>query len=185
VFFKLLRTAVLAALVIGASACARLHARTEPPLDVPSPPPRAIVPIENQPIVATPTTPNSEPEPARPPERAPVLVAPAPAPPPKTDRPETAVAPAPAAAEPPKSPRALTTGNATEAEQHARALIAAARRDLARIDPRRLASEPRAQYDTAKRFIDQAEGALRTKNPIFAEQLADKAATLAALLPQR
>jgi len=41
------------------------------------------------------------------------------------------------------------------------------------------------QYDTAKRFIQQAEDALKAKNFVFAEQLADKAATLAAALAQK
>ena len=38
------------------------------------------------------------------------------------------------------------------------------------------------QYDTAKRFIRQAEDAMRTKNLLFAKNLADKAAALAAQL---
>ena len=41
------------------------------------------------------------------------------------------------------------------------------------------ATDARAQYDTARRFIDQAEGALRARNYMFASYLADKAETLA------
>jgi hypothetical protein len=54
--------------------------------------------------------------------------------------------------------------------------------DLGRIDYKRLNQDARAQFDQAKRFLEQAEGALKVKNFVYAEQLADKAASLAALL---
>ena len=54
--------------------------------------------------------------------------------------------------------------------------------DLNRIDYRALNAEARVQYDTAKRFISQAQEALRAKNLVFARSLADKAAALAAQL---
>ena len=60
-----------------------------------------------------------------------------------------------------------------------------ATRDLGQIDYRALGADARAQYDTAKRFIGQAERALKDRNVAFAEQLADKAATLAALLQKK
>jgi hypothetical protein len=60
-----------------------------------------------------------------------------------------------------------------------------ASRDLDRTDYRVLSSERRVQYDTAKRFIQQADDALKVMNLVFAEQLADKAATLAAALVQK
>ncbi len=43
-------------------------------------------------------------------------------------------------------------------------------------------TDGRAQYDTAKRFLQQAEEALKTRNYVFAGKLADKAATMAAVL---
>jgi len=70
-------------------------------------------------------------------------------------------------------------------EKAVRSRMAQASRDLDRTDYRALNTERRAQYDTAKRFIQQADEALRVKNLVFAEQLADKAATLAAALAQK
>ena len=54
--------------------------------------------------------------------------------------------------------------------------------DLNRIDYRALNNDARTQYDTAKRFIQQAEDAIRMKNLPFAKNLADKAAVLATQL---
>ena len=57
--------------------------------------------------------------------------------------------------------------------------------DLNRIDYRALNSDARTQYDTAKRFVLQAERALHEKNLVFAKSVADKAAALAAQLAGR
>ena len=73
----------------------------------------------------------------------------------------------------------------TELERAIRARMAQAGRDLDRTDYRALNAERRTQYDTAKRFLQQADDALKVKNLVFAEQLADKAATLAAALTQK
>ena len=70
-------------------------------------------------------------------------------------------------------------------ERKVRALLANAARDLSRVDYRSLSVDAKAQYDIAKRFSEQAEEALKVKNVVFAGQLADKAATLAALLIRR
>ena len=45
-----------------------------------------------------------------------------------------------------------------------------------------LDSDGRTQYDTAKRFLQQAEEALKSGNLVFAGKLADKAATMTAVL---
>ena len=65
-------------------------------------------------------------------------------------------------------------------ERAIRASLARATADLNRIDYRVLNADARTQYDTAKRFISQADGAMRSKNLVFAKNLADKAAALAA-----
>jgi hypothetical protein len=156
---------------------------------MPSPPAR-VVPIESQPIVVAPPTvddvPSRAPEPIEPPPPTPPVRVDRsePVPPPRTEAPADAgvVAPSPA----PTPPPALqTTANPTEAEQRTRAALESAKRDLGRIDLRRLSTDARAQYEIAKRFVQQAEDALRARNPLFAEQLADKAATLAALLQKQ
>ena len=82
-------------------------------------------------------------------------------------------------------PPLQTTANVTEVERTIRARMALASRDLDRTDYRALSAERREQYDTAKRFLQQADDALKVKNLVFAEQLADKAATLAAALAQK
>jgi hypothetical protein len=177
-------------LVAGTTGCTLFRSRSlGPPLDMPLPPPR-VIPIESQPIVAAPTVdvPSRAPEPIPPaqPPPPPARVergeSPAPA---RTDPP--AEAPAAAAPNPaPTPPPALqTTANPTEAEQRTRVTLENAKRDLNRIDSRRLNADAKSQYDIARRFVQQAEEALRGGNTQFAEQLADKAAQIAALLLKR
>ena len=170
----------LCASVLSANACARLHAKAiGPALEAPAPPPRvvpeAVQPIASQPIVAPPVGEVQAATP--PPERIPAVTSKAPdAPPPAPP----AVVPPPAAPAP--APTLQTTVNSAAGEQRTRTALANATRDLGRIDIRTLGVDARAQYDIARRFVAQATDALTAKNYEFAEQLADKAATLAALL---
>jgi hypothetical protein len=186
--FRLLPVVVLSALAVA--GCAKLHARSGPVLETPAPPARVIPaarePIEGQPIVAAPVGEVQAPTPAaiKPPETA---AAPAPAPaaaapqqPPPAAAEQRPVPPSP---EPP--PSLQTTTNPSAAEQRTRAALANAQRDLGRIDVRSLSADARAQYDIARRFVSQANAALNDRNFEFAQQLADKAATLAALLQRR
>jgi len=179
----------VAMLSLGVGACAGVHARAAgPALDTPVPPPRVIPqakePIESQPIVASPPVgevQTSTPAAINPPEVAPPT--PPPAPPP-TQPAVTADRPvAPPSQEPP--PTLQTTANPEAAEQRTRMALANATRDLGRIDIRMLSADGKAQYDIARRFVAQATEALNLKNFEFAQQLADKAATLAALLQRR
>ena len=50
---------------------------------------------------------------------------------------------------------------------------------LDRVDRPRLSTADRIQYDTARRFLDQATTASRAENSLFARQLAKKAEALA------
>ena len=167
-------------LVLPASGCVRARAKTlpsSPPLDVPAPPPRIVLPLEAE--APSPQTVPSPDEPRRPPAAA----RPRPAAPADTPR---------AAEEPPKptpaAPPAATTLQTTpaaeqgEVERAIRATMARASADLNRIDYRALNADARTQYDTAKRFIQQADDAIRMKNLPFAKNLADKAAGLAVQL---
>jgi hypothetical protein len=63
-----------------------------------------------------------------------------------------------------------------------RALLARAARDLGRVDYQALDTDGRAQYETARRFMQQADDALKARNVMFAGKLADKAATMASVL---
>jgi hypothetical protein len=71
------------------------------------------------------------------------------------------------------------------AEKPIRDLVARAQRDLGRVDYAKLSEAGKDQYEQSKRFVEQAEQALRDQNLVFAQTLADKAATLAAQLVGR
>ena len=178
--------------VLLMSGCTRARAKTEPDtpaLNMPSPPPREVE-------VADATPPPPPPPPAEEPARRAPAAAPArprPAPPRPEPAPAAAATPPPAPVEPPKPveepPKPPTTtlqtaptGNAVEVERTIRTVLTRATADLNRIDYRALNADARTQYDTAKRFVTQAQEALKAKNLVFARNLADKAAALAAQL---
>lgn len=186
----------VAALLV--SACASAQAKTapnSPPLEVPAPPPRDVepndvevpppVPLVEEPARRAPARPPATPGRGQP---APRAEAPKPAEPPKVEpAPPVVEAPKPAE-EPPRPPTTLQTTPAAaegQVENAIRNELARATADLNRIDYRALNSDGRTQYDQAKRFITQAQEALRTKNLVFARNLADKAAALAAQLGGR
>ncbi len=184
---------VLALIAPAAAACARAHARTQPappPLDPPPPPPRVVVLQPEAPVSGPVPEPPTAPRPARPrPAQRPSDSADGGrAEPHKTEPPPPVEQAPPRPPAPAQEPGALQmTPPATQGqvERDIRERLAQASRDLARIDYRALNNEARAQYDTAKRFIEQAEQALKDKNLPFAQKLADKAEALAALLVPR
>jgi hypothetical protein len=168
-----------------AAGCGRAQAKTAPdgpPLDVPAPPARVLAPAE-EPIVTAPAEP-LEPAPApasttrRPVRRAqneptqkPEPTPPAEAPAPQAASPEhTVTMPAPTLRAPGSD------------EKPIRDLVGRAQRDLGRVDYAKLSEAGKAQYEQSKRFVQQAEQALKDQNFVFAQTLADKAATLAAEL---
>ena len=165
------------ALAIVASACAaKAPVRVEPELpslDPPLPPPRviALYPEEEEPgpapVPAAPEKPATPPRPAT----RPTKVEPRPEPA-RSELAKPAVAP----------PLTLTPSPGTDVKTEAaiRNLLSRAARDLSRVNASALGTDGRAQYDTAQRFLQQAEEALKVRNLVFAGKLADKAATLAA-----
>lgn len=177
---RLARILPLMALTVTLGACAaKAQVRTEvemPLLDPPPPPPRVVTtyPQEAAPVplapVVEPATPTRPPvRPARP-----------------ENRPEPVPAPEPAAeaAKPPAPSLTLTPSPGTETQTAAaiRELMARASRDLARVNTAALTADGRAQFETARRFLQQADEALRARNVVFAGKLADKAATMASVL---
>jgi outer membrane biosynthesis protein TonB len=182
---------VLAAvsLGIGSSGCAKTHAKTVPdgpPLEVPAPPPRVLAPVDEPaptptpaPETPAPTPPRTIPHPvSREPNRTEPSQKPAEATPPET-------APSsPPEPKPPEGTRTLRTpGPAVgDAEKTIRDMLSTAARDLSRVDYGKLSDDGRAQYEQSKRFMQQAEQALKDQNLVFAQTLAGKAATLAAEL---
>jgi hypothetical protein len=177
---------LLCVIAAAGPGCMRARAKTlpaGPPLDVPAPPPRIVLPLEAE---APPAQPVPSPEEPRRPAPPPARPRPAPA-----DTPRAAEEPPRPPATPPATPPAATTLQTTpaaeqgEVERAIRATMTRASADLNRIDYRALNKDARTQYDTAKRFIQQAEDAIRMKNLPFAKNLADKAAVLAAQLSPR
>ena len=170
----------------GVAACAKAQAKSVPdgpPLEMPAPPPRVLAPVD-APVATTPVE-AVEPAPAppnanrrTPPRRATTEPTAKPEPVPTETAPPQAVAPEPTRpAEPPPTLRAPGA-----AEKTIRDRLTGAQRDLGRVDYARLSEDGRSQYEQSKRFIQQAEQALKDQNFVFAQTLADKAAALAAEL---
>ncbi len=177
------RFVLLVGLTASLGACAtKVQARTEtvemPVLDPPPPPPRVVasypVEVETGPPVAAvveSTTPPRQPVRTQRPER----------PEPSQSTPEPVQEPSRAASTPSLT---LTPSPGTETQTAAaiRDLMARAARDLSRVNPASLNADGRSQFETARRFLQQAEEAMKARNIVFAGKLADKAATMAAVL---
>jgi hypothetical protein len=182
------RWALAAALALALAGCARARPALEPdlpPLAAPLPPARVLPPLEGGPIeVATPTAaeePPASPRPA-PRRREPRPPAPAPDPARQEPAPETAPPAEPAPTTPAPVLQLAPPGEESRVQQAVRQQLTQADRDLANVDYRALGADARAQYDTAKRFAQLAEQALKERNLVFAQTLADKAAAIAAVL---
>jgi outer membrane biosynthesis protein TonB len=177
---RLFLAAALLALASGGCATARAKTMVAPtPLEVPAPPPRIIVPPDPEPTPPTPIITEVTPKPpaaARrpaPPRPETKTEAPKPADPP-------AVAPAPTATLQPVLPTSTS-----EAKRQVREQLARAREDLKRVNVAALSADAKSQYDTALRFVAQADQALNEGNLVFAAKVAEKAAGLAASLAIR
>lgn len=165
----------LAAISVG---CA--HFQSKPPapaiaLDMPTPPARLLVPVdlpepEPEPPVTT-DAPTPPPAPAKPRE-------------PVTRPPATAAVPAAAPAPEPATPApVLQTATETSSQvQKIKALLASADQMLGSVSYRDLSPSARVQFDQAHGYIRQANDAIKAKNYMFAEVLANKASDLARLL---
>jgi len=189
---------LVAAVALGAAAtgCARPTAKVEPvmpALAVPRPPPRVLPPLEDARIDSETPAPN---EPQSAPRQSP------------RQRPEAsraangagrtegrgeAAAPAPAGGAAPaegESAQAapslqLASPGDAASEQNTRRRLTQAAENLQRVDYRQLNTDTKAQYDIAKRFIALAEQAITDRNLLYAQTLADKAATIAGVLQRR
>jgi hypothetical protein len=174
---------ILVAMLVAFSsaACTKARANTEivmPELLPPPPPPRIVESFVIEPL------PTVGPSPAESALAAP----PARRPPQATTKPEApkveepSILPEPTRADAP----ALTIkpGPSVQAQTEAsiRALLERAQRDLQRVNYAALNADGRVQFDTARGFMQQAQEALKTNNLPFAGKLADKAATMAAIL---
>lgn len=163
-----------------------------PPLEVPVVPPRLVGPV----MVEEPELPPIEtPEPTPP--------RPRPRPAPVRNDPVTKVEPPPdpnakpaeangggsssssAQGEPAPLLRTPDTANDTEVVRKVRETLARAGENLGKVNYNGLNPGAKAQHDTARRFIQQAEEAVKGKNLVFAGYLANKAEILSASLLNR
>lgn len=172
--------------LLATPACRRPQVVTIPPLpdlEVPPPPPRNVELPDPQVIQPVPLVD----VPARTVERPRVV----PPPPPRENRPEPRPEQPVAESKPAEEPKPVTTLQTTPTDRDAefdrriRGLLQAANGDLNRVDYRKLEPDVQAQYDMVKSFVRQAEEALKSKNLVFAQTMAEKAATLAGQLPGR
>jgi hypothetical protein len=169
-------------LAAWSGACAKARANTDVPMPVlmpPEAPPRNIDMYMDEPV------PTVEPglvdaALATPPPR-PQTRPPAPRPEPPKIEPARTEPPLPAAA-PPALTLKPAPGSEQKTEASIRDLMLRASRDLQRVNYAALDADGRAQYDTARRFMQQAEDAMKGGNLAFAGKLADKAATMASVL---
>jgi hypothetical protein len=178
------------------SACAKKEAVIAPPpapLEVPVVPPRLVGPV----MVEEPELPQLEipevkptrprPRPAAKGDDPVVKVEP---PPDSTTKPNDPATPPPstgtsAAAGPAPLLRTPDTANDAEVSRKVRETLARAGDNLNKINYNGLNQGAKGQHDTARRFIAQAEDALKSKNLVFARYLADKAENISASLINR
>lgn len=177
--FKFVLIVTLVSVTAAGCAKVRANAVTElPVLSPPPPPPRIVERFPEEPVPTI--TPG--------PLDAALATPPAPLP----ERPVTrteAPKPEPAPAEPlpPASDTTSLTlkpgpGVAAQTEASIRTLLDTARQNLQRVNYAALNADGRAQFETARRFMQQSEDALKGGNLAFAGKLADKAAIMAAVL---
>ena len=174
---------LLAGLLLTAplAGCAKAHAKTAPDgpgLQVPPPPARVIVAAAEAPPLPV--------------DEPPVVPPALPAPPAVAPRPAPSAAPRPARPDPPAptpparvEPRTLRAPGDVARERAIRERLATAAADISRVETASLGASGKAQYDQARRFLQQAEQAIKDQNLAFASTLADKAAALAADLAGR
>jgi outer membrane biosynthesis protein TonB len=181
-----MKRALLLLMVLPAAACVSASAKAEvrPPPTVPAPPPRVIEPLPSteapslEPVADLPAPPTPpSPRPRQQPPRDQAKVEPKPESKPETP-PETTTAPA-ATATPVPPLRTGNTADGPEAVKQVREVMDRTNRMLGSIDYRNLGNERKANYDSARNFIKQAEEALKAGNTVFAKSLADNAERIA------
>jgi outer membrane biosynthesis protein TonB len=178
---------LLLGLATVSSACSTTQARTvvdRPALEVPPVPPRVIERAPAPPEAPEPV-PELPPPPANPRPRAPQRDATKPEPKPETPPAE----PQPATPTPPQPTLPpLRTGSSPDGAEATRMITEIrnrAQKLLDATDYQKLTREQQAQYDNAKRFIDEADEALKAKNFELARGVAEKAEKLARELQGR
>jgi len=177
---------LLLMLGVSASGCASGRAQTpedQPTLVVPPVPPRA---IETQPLIEPPVVepvPDLPPPPANAPRPRPSPNRTAEAKPdPKSETPPDVAAastPNPAPVPPLRTP---TAPSGAEAARQIRDILERANNALAKVDYQRLSADRKANYNTAKNYMDQATEALKKEDLTLARSFAERAENIAKQL---
>jgi hypothetical protein len=172
---------IVGAALAGAGACASNPARSSVvPLEIPEPPPRvtmAPLPAAEPPAEAVPV-PASRPTATLPAPSPPRNATTSPAPP-AAQPPAVPVAETPPAAAPPRDLLPAGPAGRTPTVGQVRDTLTRTKQKLDQIDRRRLNTGKQADFDSARRFLAQAETAMNANNLMLAESSAEKAETLA------
>jgi hypothetical protein len=173
--------AIAAAIFAGGCASSPTRSSAAVPLEIPEPPPKAAMPpvpapepLPERPVATPPVV-----RPATPPAPQPV----APAPTASSPTPQTPAGPVAVPESVPASPaaelkpagsaaKALTPTQLTE-------ILDRTKQKLDAIDRRRLNAGKRADYDSARRFLSQANTAAKANNLLLAQSSVEKAEALA------
>jgi hypothetical protein len=179
-------TVLIAFAALSLTGCANKVVQAvedHPALAVPPVPPRAIEPAPlpeappAEPVVEPPPPPATTTKPAR--SR------------PATEKPATPPVEPPvdtsAAAAPPSPPpvpplRTATTPSGPEAQKQVRDILERAATILAKVDYQKLSDDRRANYNSAKNYMQQADEALKKEDVTLARSFADRAENIAKQL---
>jgi hypothetical protein len=182
---------VLVGLSLASTGCAKKVIAAAPapvPLSVPSVPPRIVGPVvvpdeKPQPVAEAPAAAPQRPpsRPSRPGNRT------ADAPVEPVEDPQRARAEGAEPTTPAPGPllRTRETANDAEAAKRVREVLQRAEQNLAKVNYRTLTANGRADADTARRLLTQANAALEQRKLVFAMSLADKAESLSTSLANR
>ena len=171
-----------AALLLSACASTPERSSIKVPLEIPEPPPRVAMDPVPAVIAEEPATPERPPVTATTQTSKPIAPPPASAAATPPPAPPTTVVTVP---EPPRTtpaPELRPGGPAgrTPTAAQVRDRVAKAKQKLNLIDRRRLATAgKRTDYDSARRFLSQAEAAVNANNLLLAESSVEKVETLA------
>jgi hypothetical protein len=178
-----MKQAIVFGVAILAGACASSPARSsmKVPLEIPEPPPRVAMEPVPAVIVEEPVEPERPPvvtTEKTPPPKTPQVAATTAAAPPATQPPSATVAEGPQPSPPPELRPAGAAGRTPTAAQ-VRERLVRTKQKLDQIGRQRLNSGKRADYNSARRFLAQAEEAVKDNNLLLAESSGEKAETLA------
>jgi hypothetical protein len=189
----------LSLLLAGTAACAKQPVVVQAPplpLEVPVVPPRLVGPVMVEEPAVHPVETPDEPAAPRPPTQRAAPVRPhdpvtkvEPPPDPNAKPPDGTAGQTGTGAtgqgEPAPLLRTPETANDSEVVRKVRETLTRAGANLKQVNYNNLNQGAKTQHDTARRFILQAEEALKGKSLVFARYLADKAEVLSASLLNR